>query len=123
MLIDFGQGRENKRRAKIPLGDNAPLYRALAAAKARSNSTFVIEYRGRRVLDIKKGVGNAFERAGIHGCTVHTLKHTAITWMVQAGTSFDKIAKLTGTSSRMIEKRYGHHSPEFLAEVGEVLTV
>ena len=74
-------------------------------------------------MDIKKGVSNAFARAGIQGCTMQTLKYTAITWMVHAGISFDKIAKLTGTSARMIERRYGHHSPEFLAEVGEVLVI
>jgi hypothetical protein len=47
---------------------------------------------------------------------VGVLKHTAITWMVQEGVSFERIAKFTDTSKEMIERVYGHFSPSFVRE-------
>ena len=123
MLIDFGAGAGNKRRAKVPIGDNPGLYRALREAFATRCCDHVIEYREASISDVKTALAAACKRAGITACTVHTLKHTAITWMVQGNLSFTKIAGITGTSAAIIERVYGHHSPEFLAQVGDAVSI
>jgi integrase len=58
----------------------------------------------------------------VEGVTPHVLKHTSITWLVQAGHQFEWIAKLSSTSRDVIEKVYGHHSPQFLNSVGRDLS-
>jgi integrase len=123
VYLDMGRGRGNKRRARVPLGDNAPLYRALLAAKKKAKSAFVIEYRGRRVLNIRTGLTRACERAGVEVISPHVLKHTAISWMVQAGVSYDDVSALVGTSADILRKVYGHLSPDHLRKIGLAVTV
>lgn len=41
----------------------------------------------------------------------HTLKHTCITWMLQAGVSTWEVAGFTSTGENLIRRRYGHHCP------------
>jgi integrase len=44
--------------------------------------------------------------------TPHTLKHTAITWALQKGSSTWDVAGYFSTSIDTIERVYGHHSPD-----------
>ena len=121
--IDFGQGSGNKRRGRVPLGNNPRLFFALVASDMGAETDYVIEYRGKRVKNIKKGIAAAARRAGLEGVSAHTLKHTSISWLVQAGHSFECIAKITATSAAVIEQIYGHHSPDFLNAVGRDLSI
>jgi len=43
--------------------------------------------------------------------TPHTLKHTCITWLLQAGVPIWEVAGFTSTSENLIRRRYGHHCP------------
>lgn len=43
----------------------------------------------------------------------HILRHTAVTWHLQAGISYHETAGFVGMSAETIEKHYGHHSPDF----------
>lgn len=122
LSFDFGGGRGNKRRGPGTIGlTNVPLYEELAAAYKRRKSEYVIEWRGKKVS--KVDLTDAYRRAHITGATQHTLKHTCCSWLVQAGISYERIAKLVGTSAKTIEKHYGHLNPEHLATIGNVLTV
>jgi len=54
--------------------------------------------------------------------TPHTLRHTAATWMAQAGVPMWVISKYLGhTSTRTTERIYAHHDPSFLMEAKEAL--
>ena len=44
--------------------------------------------------------------------TPHTLRHTAVTWLVQAGIPLWEVSQWVGLSIRMIETTYGHHAPD-----------
>ena len=122
MSFDLGQGRGNKRRGLgLVSPTNVKLYDALVCAYKRRKSPYVIEYRGKKVN--KVDLTDAYRRAGITGATQHTLKHTCCSWLVQAGQSYESIAKLVGTSAKTIEKHYGHLSPAHLATVADALTV
>jgi integrase len=51
----------------------------------------------------------------------HVLRHTAVTWMVQENVPMQMIARFAGVSVAMIEKRYGHHSPDYLRQAANAL--
>ncbi|KAA0675717.1 site-specific integrase [Roseomonas genomospecies 6] len=114
--IDFGDDVGNKKRGVTPIAGNTRLIAALKDAKERAVTEYVIEWRGARVSDVKRALSAAVRRAGIPHVSSHVLKHTAITWMVQAGVSFERIAKFANTSKEMVERVYGHHSPSFVSE-------
>jgi site-specific recombinase XerD len=65
----------------------------------------------------------AYVRAGLsRKRRNHILKHTCCSLLVQAGASFESVAKLVGTRAEMVRKTYGHLSPEHLETVGAVLS-
>lgn len=106
-----GARQTNKKRATQKI--QRSLLPFLLKQRQRSVSGFVVEYRGAPVQSIKKGFAAACKRAGLEGVTPHTLKHTSITWLVQAGLSLEEVAAFTGTSTRTIERVYWHHSPHY----------
>lgn len=62
------------------------------------------------VGDIHKSWATMVREAGLgREVTPHTLKHTAITWMLWSGKSIWEVAEDTGTSVKTIEEVYGHH--------------
>jgi len=82
-----------------------------------------IDHTGARIGDPKKGFAHAkliaedlARKAGqpidLSDVTMHTLKHTAITWALQAGASVWDAAGYFSTSPETIQRVYGHHSPD-----------
>ncbi|MEE9159963.1 MAG: site-specific integrase [Gammaproteobacteria bacterium] len=109
-----------KKRAIVPI--NKTLLAALAASKPGALTQFVIEYNGDRVLSVKKGFGNAVQRAGLAGVSPHTLRHTAATWMAQGGTRMRDIAAFLGhDDERTTAKVYAHHHPDYLKGAANAL--
>lgn len=63
------------------------------------------------VASIKKSWKTARERAGLGDDVVpHTLRHTCVTHLMQAGLTQWDVSRLTGMSIEMIDRVYGHHS-------------
>lgn len=59
----------------------------------------------------------AVGRAKLPGrVTPHTLRHSRATHLLQAGVSVWTVAKLLGDAVATVERVYGHHCPDFLAE-------
>lgn len=118
--IDLGAGRGKKRRARhLPVND--VLLPILADAKRASTTQWVVEYRGGQVASIKTGFRAACRRAHLRGVTPHIMRHTAVTWMVQAGLPFQKIGHYAAMSADMVEKRYGHASLDYMREAADAL--
>ena len=82
----------------------------------------MIEYRGQAVGSIKQGFRAAVRRAKLSNVTPNVLRHTAATWMVQRGVPFEMVAKFLGNSKEMVERVYGHHSPEWLRLAANALS-
>lgn len=120
-LIDFSTGvQTNKRRSKVPINDT--LLRALEDAYKRKTTDYVIEYGGVPVANIKRSFMEACSRAGLKDATPHTLRHTAATWMAQAGVPLWEVAGFLGHSSiDMVQKVYGHHHPDHLQRAAKAL--
>ena len=118
--IDLGGSGRQKRRAVVPMHPHLAL--ALAIAKDAAMSAFVVEYGGRRVSSIKKGFRAACDRAGIDDATPHVLRHTAASWMAEAGVSMDEIAQFLGHTNPSVTYRvYARFSPTFLQRAAEAL--
>jgi Phage integrase family len=53
--------------------------------------------------------------AGLEDVTPHTLKHTAVTWLLQRGVPIWEVAGYVGTSPQTIARVYGHHHVDHLS--------
>ncbi len=81
---------------------------------------FVVHYYGRPVEKLKVGWGTLRERSQLPEWAIpYTLRHTAATWQMQAGTDLFQAAGLLGMSVEMLRKVYGHHHPDFQAEAAQ----
>lgn len=56
-----------------------------------------------------------FATLGIEDASFHTLRHTAASWMVQAGVSLYSTGQILGHKTPRMTQRYAHLAPEHLA--------
>lgn len=122
--IDFnppGREQTSKGRSVIPVP--VPLRHFLYHARRRGTAFgTVIQRDGKPLGDIKRGFSSACRAAGLTDVTPHTLRHTAISWMVQNGVPFPKVARFAGhNSSRVTEQVYAHHAPDYLDDAAKGL--
>jgi integrase len=113
-VIDFrerGRVQTRKRRKLVRINDT--LATALTEAKTVATTEYVIEWAGDRIERIKHGFSSSASRAGLVDVTPHVLRHTAVTWMLQAGVTIWEVAGMAGMTTEVVETTYGHHSPEY----------
>ena len=112
-LIDLGHAAGGKGRAVIPISPN--LLPILEVAREAATCRFVVEHGGGGVANVKTGTRAAARRAKLPGVTPHILRHTAATWMAMKGVPIAEIARVLGHSdSRITERVYAKHSPDYL---------
>jgi hypothetical protein len=70
--------------------------------------------RGCRPRDIKRGFKAIATRGGVPDVTAHILRHTACTWMMQAGVPTAEIAGYAAMAEATVQRIYGHHSPDYM---------
>jgi integrase len=123
-LIDFempGRERTKKRRGKVPIP--AKLLPHLRRARRRGTDLgYVLHIDGKRIGNIKKGFAAACRRAGVEGVSPHTLRHTAATWLMQAGVQHWQAAGFLAMSEKTLRDVYGHHHPDYLREAAEAIS-
>jgi len=81
---------------------------------------FVCHYHGDQVGKLRRSFPAAAKAAGLKDVTPHTLRHTRATWLVQDGVPLWEVAGALGMTVEMLERVYGHHSPDFQARAAEV---
>ena len=122
-LIDFetpGRERTKKRRGKVPIPTK--LVPHLERARMRGTDLgYVLHINGQRIGNIKKGFAAACRRAGLEGVSPHTLRHTAATWLMQAGVPQWQAAGFLAMSEKTLRDVYGHHHPDFLREAAAAI--
>lgn len=121
-IIDFNEpGRQitKKRRAVVPIGPS--LIAHLQDAHAIAQSEFVIEFRGKRIKKIKKAFNTAKDLAGLSWVTPHHMKHTAISWMAEAGYSVDQISDYTETDPETVRRIYRKINPDSLRDMADTM--
>lgn len=122
--VDFEQGtinykpagrvQTNKRRVVVPMNANAR--DALSEAHRGRLSGHVVEYGGKPVGSVKKGVQRLSARTGIK-VSPHVLRHTCAVWMAQADVPMLKISEYLGhTSIQTTVTHYARYSPSFMRD-------
>lgn len=85
-----------------------------------------VEYNGKPVLSVKKAFRTVVKLAkidtSIENVTPHTMRHTAATWLMQQGVNLWTAAGYLGMTVEVLERIYGHHHPDHLAEAVENIT-
>jgi integrase len=120
-LIDLGHAPGGKARAVVPIAAN--LLPILTKAREAATCAHVIEHAGNGVASVKTGTRAAARRANLPGVTPHVLRHTAATWMAMKGVPIEQIARLLGHGdSRITERVYAKHTPEYLRRAIDALS-
>ncbi|MDB5451438.1 MAG: Integrase [Caulobacteraceae bacterium] len=123
-LIDFrrpGEAETKKRRGKVMM----PRKLLIPLRNARKRGTdlgHVVNRDGHPIKDIKKSFASACRRAGLGSVTIHTLRHTCATWLMQGGADKWAAAGYLSMSMDTLERVYGHHHPSHDRGAGEVLS-
>lgn len=119
--IDFTSpdDSENKQAAVVPISLKL-LGHLKRHRKYGTELGYVININQARVKSVKTSFASTCKRSGLNDVTPHTLRHTAASWRVQRRVPTYEVAKLLGHSSpQMIEKVYGHLSPDHLRDAKE----
>lgn len=103
----------NKNRQDIPI--TPALEHLLRAAHAVARTEWVIEFRDRPVLSVKRGFRSLITRAGIANVTVHDLRRTVATHLLHQGADVQGVALLLGDDPAIVRAHYAHVSPRLLA--------
>lgn len=135
-LVDWLEKKVQKGRAVVYMNDF--LRETLLEAKAGALTEHVIEWDGQPVGCIRKGFMAAVERAGlgeyvkddknpersifVTHVTPHLLRHTAASWMEEAGVPMSQISRFLGhDDENTTRKIYAKPRPQFLAPAADVL--
>ncbi|HTV69276.1 MAG TPA: site-specific integrase [Rhizobiaceae bacterium] len=113
---------KRKGRATVPMNDM--LFSALQEAKAGALSPFVLEWAGKQIGSIKRGLKAA--GAGINRPDVspHMLRHSAAVWLAEDGHSMEEIAQFLGHSdTKITAKVYARFSPTYLRKLTDTLDI
>lgn len=86
-----------------------PLNRAAKAALAKLGGDQLVQVHADTLSDWFKADAQAAKLKG----TLHWLRHTFCTAMVQSGVSLHEVKRLAGHSSITVTERYAHHAPDF----------
>lgn len=122
-LIDYrvpGEDRPMKGRVICPM--NKTCKAAILKAQSRAVSDHVVEWAGKKVGNIKKGIAAAARRAKLKDVTPHVFRHTAAVWMAEAETPMPEIAQFLGHSDyRITERVYARFSPTYRRKAAATL--
>jgi integrase len=127
---DFERGKINledptvviphKGRAIVPM--TAALRAALTEAHRGSLTPFVIEWGGKRVASVKRGIKAAGARAGLGNVAPHMLRHSAAVRMAEDGVPMEEIAQYLGHSNVNVTRRvYAKFSSDYLRNAARAL--
>lgn len=112
-MVKYKPGESSKKRtAPVPM--NAPLRSILKRAHEARLSDYVVEWKGKRVLSVRRAYGRACTLAGLEDAHRHDLRRTAASWAIQDGHSFDAVATMLGDSVEVTRKHYAMWSSDYL---------
>jgi integrase len=117
-FIFIGDSKSGKSRT-IPM--NGLVFNTLRGMEKRSDYVFFNPETKSHVQDIKTGFKAACRRAEIKGLRIHDLRHTAASWMVEAGVDLVTVSRILGHSSIQMTMRYAHPTPENMRRAVEKL--
>lgn len=87
-------------------------YRTRAGRLIEADTAHVFTYLGRPIGSAKKSFARAAANAGIDDCTIHDLRHTFASRLVQAGVPIATVKEVMRHESIHTTMRYAHLAPE-----------
>jgi integrase len=110
----------HKGRAVVPM--TRTVKAALLAAQQGAMSDYVIEWAGKQVASVKRGIRLAAKRAGVGHVSPHIFRHSAAVHMAEEGVSMPEISQYLGHSNTQITERiYARYSPAYLRKAAAAL--
>ena len=110
----------HKGRAIVPM--TRTVKAALLSARAGAVSEYVIEWAGRKVTSVKRGLRFAAKRAGVGHVSPHMLRHSAAVHMAEESVPMPEISQFLGHSNTQItEQIYARFSPDYLRRAAAAL--
>lgn len=112
-----GARETNKRQPPVRLPPSILAHLRRWRRSANSESGFVVEWRGQPVARVKVGFANAVKLAGLgDGISPHTLRHSAVTHLMQQGVPTWEVAGFAGMGEAVLRRHYAHHHPDHMGE-------
>jgi integrase len=105
-----------RRWAILPKTKNGDA-RGLPLTQAVLDALMAVERAGMRVfpLDPARAFRTACKRAGITGCTLHTLRHSCASYLVRNGATLPEVGRLLGHRDLHSTQRYSHIADQHTA--------
>lgn len=114
-----GAVQSKKRAPKVKLGRRI-LAHLRRWKRIDGKAKYLCHYEGRAVDDPHAAWERAITGAGLEGVTRHTLRHTRATHLMQAGANVWQAAGALGMTVKTLEAVYGHHHPDWQADVADL---
>lgn len=117
-----GSAESNKRQPPVRLPSRLVAHIRRWKRRGLALSS-VVEFNNQPIKGVTKAFSRVVKDARLEGkVTPHTLRHTAISLALQEGVRIYDAADFFGVSPEVIERVYGHHSPDRHQAVGDALT-
>jgi integrase len=120
-----GKRATNKRQPPAPIPPRLLAHMRRWQRLGLAGSHFV-EFNCKPIGSVKTAFSRAVQLAGLSSegskVTPHTLRHTAATWLVQRGVPLWQAAGYLGMSTEILDRVYGHHSPDHLKGAAAAIT-
>jgi integrase len=81
----------------------------------RHGRKFVTERHGQRVVRMDHNFRECAQAAGLPDVTPHVLRHSAVTWLLQARADPWHVAGFVGMGIAVLMRTYGHHHPDHMS--------
>lgn len=119
--IDFENRTINLWRPKVRnesiLFMTSRVYEVLSRRKQTSQSVFLFTSKdGSARRSLTHVFQRAFKRAGLEGCSAHTLRHTHATRLIQNGLNLYEVKELLGHAQLQTTMRYAHIEQEHVTQ-------
>lgn len=110
----------HKGRAIVPMNRDARA--ALMEARSGALSPYVIEWAGKKVRSVRRGLRVTAQRAGVGHVSPHMLRHSTAVHLAEAGVPMSEIAQYLGhANTRETERVYARYSPTHLRNAAATL--
>lgn len=104
---------ENKRRPPVKLNPKL-LEHMKEWREADGDIRPIVHYHGRAVHDLRTSWERMRRDAGLgEHITPHVLRHSAATWLMQAGVPINEAAGFLGMTVQTLERVYSHHRADY----------
>ncbi len=109
-----GRRETKKRQSPVPIPPRLLAHLRRWKAKGIARDHFV-EWNGQAVQSVKTAFATAVRLSKLEGkVSPHVLRHTAATWLMQAGVDKWEASGFLGMSVQILDRVYGHHHPAHL---------